>query len=176
MMWFARTMINCFHKGRYRVNFGLSILVLFCFSLFHMDTSHYQDNDPPPQRILAYVCMNKFCNQSFTNLYAYDQHRTHARNANSLCANITMRREIIATRRAGVTTSVVKEIASKREQRSRGWSVNSYVNFWKIRWNGKVIPHFQKISKNQKLLEAFRDSKAPDMGIYTHIRCFVFLE
>jgi hypothetical protein len=27
-----------------------------------------------------------------------------------------MRREIIATRRAGVTTSVVKEIAPKREQ------------------------------------------------------------
>ncbi len=52
----------------------------------------------------------------------------------------------------------------------------THVNFWKIRWNGKVIPHFQKIRKNEKILEAFRDSKAPDMGIYTHIRCFVFLE
>ena len=96
-----------------------------------MDSSHFQDNEPPPQRILAYVCMNKDCQQSFTNLYAYDQHRYHARNVNSLCANITMRREIIATRRAGVTTSVVKEIAPKREQRSRGWKCELRCKFLK---------------------------------------------
>jgi len=57
--------------------------------------------------------MNPDCQRSFSNLYGYDQHRTHARNADTLCASLTMRREIIATRRAGVTTSVVKEIAPK---------------------------------------------------------------
>ncbi len=59
------------------------------------------DNPPPPRRIIAYVCMNPKCKPSFSNLYAYDQHRTHARNANTLCASLTMRREIIATKRAG---------------------------------------------------------------------------
>ena len=50
---------------------------------------------------------------------------------NTLCASITMRREIIATRRAGVTTSVVKEIAPKREQRSRGWKCELRCKFLK---------------------------------------------
>ena len=71
------------------------------------------ENAPPPRRIIAFICMNPRCDRSFSNLYSYDQHRVHARNANTLCASLTMRREIIATRRAGVTTSVVTEIASK---------------------------------------------------------------
>ena len=50
---------------------------------------------------------------------------------NTLCASITMRREIIATRRAGVTTSVVKEIAPKCEQRSRGWKCDLICKFLK---------------------------------------------
>ena len=48
--------------------------------------------------------MNPRCNRSFSNLKSYDQHRVHARNAFTLCASLTMRREIIATRRAGVNT------------------------------------------------------------------------
>ena len=71
------------------------------------------DHAPPSRRIIAYVCMNPKCAQSFSNLHAYDRHRTHASNANTLCASLTMRREIVATRRAGVTTSVVTEIVPR---------------------------------------------------------------
>jgi hypothetical protein len=44
-------------------------------------------------------------------------HRTHARNdAGALCASLTMRREIGATRRAGATTSMIKMIPPKGKQ------------------------------------------------------------
>ncbi len=42
-----------------------------------------------------------------------DRHRIHAKNENTLCASLTMRRELVATRRAGVSTSVVTEIAPR---------------------------------------------------------------
>ena len=44
-------------------------------------------------------------------------HRTHARNdAGTLCASLTMRREIVAMRRAGMTTSMIKMIPPKGKQ------------------------------------------------------------
>ena len=75
------------------------------------------DNAPPPRRIIAYVCMNPKCQKSYSNLFSYDQHRTHATTVNTLCANLTMRREIVATRRAGVTTSVITKIPPRGEHR-----------------------------------------------------------
>ena len=101
---------------QYRFSFALTI---FCISFLNMSTSqhaHNADNMPPPQRIVAYVCMNPKCDKLFTNLFSYDQHRYHARNVGTLCASLTMRREIVATRRAGVTTSVIKRIPHKGKQ------------------------------------------------------------
>ena len=45
-------------------------------------------------------------------------YRYHARNVGTLCqcASLTMRREIVATRRAGLTTSVIKRIPPKGKQ------------------------------------------------------------
>ena len=71
------------------------------------------DSAPGARRETALVCINAKCQQSFANMYAYDQHRTHTRNVNTLCANLMMRKEIVATRRAGVTTSVITQIAPK---------------------------------------------------------------
>jgi hypothetical protein len=64
---------------------------------------------PPLQRITAFVCMmDPRCAQSFSNMHSYDVHRYHARNVGTLCASLTMRGEIVATRRAGLTTAVIK--------------------------------------------------------------------
>ena len=111
----------------HRYKFSFALIVSFCFVLLSMSLS--ADNAAPPlQRIIASVFLNPKCNQSFTNLYGYDQHQTHARNQNKLCASLTMRREIVATRRAGVATSVLKEVAPKGEQR---------VNIYRRRWCSK---------------------------------------
>ena len=111
MVWLccSRTMPNSFQNRvqQYRFSFAFTIL---CISFLHMSSTLSADNAPPPQRIIAYVCMNPKCDQSFTNLFSYDQHRYHSRNVGTLCASLTMRREIVATRRAGVTTAVVKRI------------------------------------------------------------------
>ena len=111
----ARAMPDSFQNRvhRYNTSFAIAILCGLWVSSLSTPMQLSSDNPPPPRRIIAYVCTNPKCKPSFTNLYAYDQHRTHARNANTLCANVTMRREIIATKRAGVTTSVVTEIAPK---------------------------------------------------------------
>jgi len=71
------------------------------------------DSAPGARRETALVCINAKCQQSFANMYAYDQHSTHTRNVNTLCASLMMRKEIVATRRAGVTTSVITQIAPK---------------------------------------------------------------
>jgi hypothetical protein len=53
----------------------------------------------------------------YAQLRTYDVHRSyHARNVGTFCASLTMRREIVATRRAGLTTSVIKRIPSKGNQ------------------------------------------------------------
>ena len=98
----------------YKISFALlGIFCALCVSSLSTSMSLSAGNAQPPRRIIAFICMNPNCKRSFSNLFGYDQHRTHARNANTLCASLTMRREIIATRRAGVTTSVVTEIAPK---------------------------------------------------------------
>ena len=110
-------------QNRYRFRFALSI---FCVLFLKVSMSLSVDNAPPPRRIIAYVCMNPKCQQSFSNLFSYDQHRTHAKNINTLCANLTMRREIVATRRAGVTTSVITKIPHRGEHRliCREWKLD----------------------------------------------------
>ena len=117
MVWLccSRTMPNSFQNRVQQYRFSFAFTILF-ISFLHMSTSLSADNAPPPQRIIAYVCMNPKCDQSFTNLFSYDQHRYHSRNVGTLCASLTMRREIVATRRAGVTTSVIKRIPPKGMQ------------------------------------------------------------
>ena len=53
-----------------------------------------------------------------SKMHSYDVHRYHARNVGTLCqcASLTMRREIVATRRAGLTASVIKRIPPKGKQ------------------------------------------------------------
>ena len=111
----TRAMPNLFQNivHHYKLSFALGIFCVLCVSSLSTSMPLSADDAPPPRRIIAFICMNPDCQRSFSNLYGYDQHRTHARNADTLCASLTMRREIIATRRAGVTTSVVKEIAPK---------------------------------------------------------------
>ena len=104
---------------RHKLSFALIVSVFSALLLMSISADNAK---PPLHRIIAYVCLNPKCNQSFTNLHSYDQHRTHARNASTLCASITMRREIVATRRAGVTTSVLKEIAPRGDQHMRSHS------------------------------------------------------
>ena len=104
---------NRVHRFNDNISFVLGILCFLCVFSLSTPMQLSSDHAPPPRRIIAYVCMNPKCAQSFNNLHAYDRHRTHASNANTLCASLTMRREIVATRRAGVTTSVVTEIAPR---------------------------------------------------------------
>ncbi len=83
-----------------------------------LNTSISAFNAPPSWLIIAYICMNQKGLQSFSNLFSYDQHSTNAANANTLCVNPTMRREIVATRRAGMATSIITRILpSKCEHR-----------------------------------------------------------
>jgi hypothetical protein len=98
--------------------------------------------------------MNKDCLQSITYLYAYDQHRYHARNVISLFAKITMRRDIIATRRAGVPTSVVKEIAPKCEQRS-------HEHAWMEVGTQLLIS--EKLDEKEKLYHIFKKLEKSEM-------------
>ena len=103
---------NCDHQYRSSFKFALRI---FCASFLYMSMalSLSAENAPQHRRIIAYECMNPKCEQSFTNMHSYDVHRYHARNVGTLCASLTMRREIIATRRAGLTTAVITRIPSK---------------------------------------------------------------
>ena len=112
---------NCDHQ--YRSSFALRI---FCVSFLNMSMalSLSAENAPPPQRIIAYECMNPKCAQSFSNMHSYDVHRYHARNVGTLCASLTMRREIVATRRAGLTTAVIKRIPSKGKPRQCAWCIH----------------------------------------------------
>ncbi len=137
----ARTMPTLLH--RYKISFALTISV---FSVL-LSMSLSADNAAPPlHRIIAYVCLNPKCNQSFTNLHSYDQHRTHARNANTLCASLTMRREIVATRRAGVTTSVLKEVAPRGDQRMRSHSPMTMAFYEKsIRKKQRILEQVQRL-------------------------------
>jgi hypothetical protein len=52
----------------------------------------------------------------YAQLRTYDVHRYHARNVGTLCVSLTMRLEIVATRRSGLTTAVIKRIPSKGKQ------------------------------------------------------------
>ena len=104
-------------KERYKFSFAL-IASVFCV-LLSMSLS--ADNAAPPlQRIIAIRILESETQSILYKIVwsrTYDQHSTHARNKNTLCASLTMRREIVATRRAGVATSVLKEVAPKGEQR-----------------------------------------------------------
>ena len=102
---------NCDH--RYRSSFALRI---FCVSVLNMSMALSAEHAPTPHRIIAYECLNPKCAKSFSNMHSYDVHRYHARNVGTLCASLTMRREIVAMRRAGLTTSVIKRIPPKGKQ------------------------------------------------------------
>ena len=102
---------NCNHQ--YRSN-----LFRLCVSLLNMSMALSAQNAPPHQRNVSYECMNPRCDKSFSNLHrdSYEVHRFHARNVGTLCASLTMLREIVATRRTGVTTSVIRRILSTGKQ------------------------------------------------------------
>ena len=90
-------------------------------------------------------------------MFGYDQHGTHARNANTLCASLTMRREIIATRRAGVTTAVVTETPPKGVHHMLAHDRKDVGLHWGTRFNistttNKLEGHRTKVKK----LENFR--------------------
>ena len=106
---------NCDHQYRSSFKFALRI---FCVSFLYMSMalSLSAKNASQHRRIIAYECMNPKCAQSFSNMHCYDVHRYHARNVGTLCASLTMRREIVATRRAGLTTAVIRRIPSKGKQ------------------------------------------------------------
>ena len=133
----ARVMPDYFQNRVHRFNHNISLVlgILCCLSVLSLSTPMQLSSDhaPPPRRVIAYVCMNPKCEQSFTNLHSYDRHRTHARNVNTLCASLTMRREIVATRRTGVTTSVVTEIP----RRGMHDMVAHARHQWNLRWNGR---------------------------------------
>jgi hypothetical protein len=95
---------NCDHQ--YRSSFALRI---FCVSFLNMSMalSLSAENAPPPQRIIAYECMNPKCAQSFSNMHSYDVHRYHA----SQCGEKSLRRDVLA-----LTTAVIKRIPSKGNQ------------------------------------------------------------
>ena len=129
----ARVMPHYFQNRvhRYNTSFAIAILCALWVSSLSTPMQLSSDNPPPPRRIIAYVCMNPKCEQSFTNLHSYDRHRTHARNVNTLCASLTMRREIVATRRTGVTTSVVTEIPRRGMH-----DMVAHARYqWNLRWN-----------------------------------------
>ena len=89
MVWLccSSTMPNSL-QNQYSFSFAFTI---FCISFLNMSTSqhvHNSDNVPPPQRIVAYICMNPKCEKVFANLFSYDQHRYHARNVGTLCGNV----------------------------------------------------------------------------------------
>ena len=114
----AGMMPHSFQNGVHCFNDIISIAVgIVCFLCVLSVSTPMQlnaDHVPPSGRI-AYVCMTKL----FTNLYAYDQRRTHARNVNSSCSSLMMRREIVAAKSAGITTSVIMEIAPRGNRAQR---------------------------------------------------------
>ena len=57
-------------------------------------------NAPASRRIIGYQCKNPACHgKVFANVWAYDQHRTNAAKAGTLCASLTMRAELTGVRR-----------------------------------------------------------------------------
>ncbi len=99
-------------SNHFQLMFALKILcVLFLNMAMALSAEHAQ-----PQRIIEYECMNPRCAHSFSNMHSYDVPRYHERNVGTLCASLTMRREIVATRRPGLTTTVIKQIPSKGKQ------------------------------------------------------------
>ena len=155
-------------QSQYSFSFAL---IIFCISFLNMSTSqhvHSADNVAPPQRIVAYVCMNPKCEKLFTNLFSYDQHRYHARNVGTLCASLTMRREIVATRRAGVTTSVIKRIPPKGKPCA---CICCNTQFQKIRTSGKISTSSSKVAKIRKNSKLIRTSRTPDMVTCYHVGC-----
>ena len=121
---------NRVHRFNDNISFVFGTLCFLCVLSLSTPMQVSSDHAPPPRRVIAYVCMNPKCEQSFTNLHSYDRHRTHARNVNTLCASLTMRREIVATRRTGVTTSVVTEIP----RRGMHDMVAHARHQWNLRW------------------------------------------
>ena len=145
---------NRVHRFNDNISLVLGTLCFLCVLSLSTPMQLSSDHAPPPRRIIAYVCMNPKCEQSFTNLHSYDRHRTHARNVNTLCASLMMRREIVATRRTGVTTSVVTEIprrgmhdmvAHARYQWNLRWKVRS-ARTKELEHKGKYFLFLEKIS------------------------------
>ncbi len=118
--------------------------------------------------------MNPKCNQSFTNLYGYNQHHTHARNANTLCASVTMRREIVVTRRAGATSSAVEEIAPKRVYRMLDhWLIMIGMTLAlcpqkQLEFHSQQLKKLRKIKRIQKL-ELLVHPPKPRHGYCNHV-------
>lgn len=98
---------------------SIEFIPTLCFIIEYVDgTQCTKSCASPHQRIVSYECMNPRCDKSFSNLHrdSYEVHRFHARNVGTLCASLTMLREIVATRRTGVTTSVIRRIPSTGKQ------------------------------------------------------------
>ncbi len=110
----SRRMPNYFQNSDHQYR-----IIDFCLRWkYYMAMALSAEHAPPP-RIIAYEWIKPRCPQSFPNIMAqpsYDVHRYHARNVGTLCASLTMRREIVATRRAGLTTAVIKRIPPKGKQ------------------------------------------------------------
>ena len=115
-------MADCFQNRVYSVRYRVLSILVSSYLFYYMAPSIVADHAPASERIIGYICTNKKCKQSFTDLFAYNQHQTHTRNVGTLCASLTMRREIVATRHTGVTTSVVRDIPiPKGEQHFHAW-------------------------------------------------------
>lgn len=63
------------------------------------------------QRVLCYFCKN--CTGTFSNMYGYDQHRSHPSKRGTLCTSLTMRQEILGTRRADLSTPALQSRTPK---------------------------------------------------------------
>jgi hypothetical protein len=110
----SRRMPNYFQNSDHQYR-----IIDFCLRWKYYMAMVLSAEHAPPPRIIAYEWIKPRCPQSFSNIMAqpsYDVHRYHARNVGTLCASLTMRREIVATRRAGLTTAVIKRIPPKGKQ------------------------------------------------------------
>ena len=99
---------------RYNQHCGWHSLFSVCFVSKHANATQCR-----PCATIWTDCIRMHESKLFTNLYAYDQRQTHARNVNSSCSSLMMRREIVAAKRAGVTTSVIMEIAPRGNRAQR---------------------------------------------------------